>query len=91
MEDWDAAIFLCNPLSVFFFQYRIVSATVQRTIVIIFPFVICRINNLEDMDELGLHLNDLSLHGHGREMAMAGWQHNSRFLHHTSTFVRNVW
>lgn len=36
-----------------------------------------RINNLEDMSELGLALNDLSLHGHGRDMVMAGWQHNS--------------
>ena len=30
------------------------------------------------MDDLGLNLNDLSLHGHGREMVMAGWQHNSK-------------
>jgi hypothetical protein len=25
-----------------------------------------------------LTINDLSLHGHGRDMVMAGWQHNSR-------------
>lgn len=39
-----------------------------------------RINNLEDMDGMGLTINDLSLHGHGRDMVMAGWQHNSRFF-----------
>ncbi|XP_057364672.1 soluble guanylate cyclase 89Db-like isoform X1 [Daphnia carinata] len=50
LSDWDAMIFLCNPL----------------------------INNLEDMDGMGLTVNDLSLHGHGRDMVMAGWQHNSR-------------
>lgn len=32
------------------------------------------------MDDIGLYLNDLSLHGHGRDMVMAGWQHNSRFV-----------
>jgi hypothetical protein len=30
------------------------------------------------MDGMGLTINDLSLHGHGRDMVMAGWQHNSR-------------
>lgn len=35
------------------------------------------------MDGLGLCLNDLSLHGHGRDMVMAGWQHNSRLLSFT--------
>ncbi|XP_046645351.1 soluble guanylate cyclase 89Db-like isoform X2 [Daphnia pulicaria] len=50
LSDWNAMIFLCNPL----------------------------INNLEDMDGMGLTINDLSLHGHGRDMVMAGWQHNSR-------------
>lgn len=43
-----------------------------------------RINNLEDMDGLGLCLNDLSLHGHGRDMVMAGWQHNSRSVIYVS-------
>ncbi|XP_045029209.1 soluble guanylate cyclase 89Db isoform X3 [Daphnia magna] len=36
------------------------------------------INDMEDLSDLGLALNDLSLHGHGREMVMAGKQHNSR-------------
>ncbi|KAI9562214.1 hypothetical protein GHT06_013179 [Daphnia sinensis] len=36
------------------------------------------INDMEDLSNLGLALGDLSLHGHGREMVMAGKQHNSR-------------
>lgn len=35
-------------------------------------------NNLTDLDELGLKLDDLSMHGNGREMVMGGLQHNSR-------------
>ncbi|XP_032778265.1 soluble guanylate cyclase 89Db isoform X3 [Daphnia magna] len=36
------------------------------------------VNNLTDLDELGLKLDDLSMHGNGREMVMGGLQHNSR-------------
>lgn len=38
----------------------------------------CRIDNIDDLSELGLTLSDLSLHGHGREMVMTGHQHTSR-------------
>ncbi|XP_057364674.1 soluble guanylate cyclase 89Da-like [Daphnia carinata] len=50
IKDWQAIIYLCNPL----------------------------IDNIDDLSELGLTLSDLTLHGHGREMIMAGQQHNSR-------------
>ena len=36
------------------------------------------LNNLQDMTSFGLYLNDLSLHGLGKEMVLAGWQHCSR-------------
>ena len=41
-------------------------------------FYINRINNIDDLRELGLALSDLSLHGHGRSLVMNGLQHNSR-------------
>lgn len=47
-----------------------------------------RINNLEDMDGMGLTINDLSLHGHGRDMVMAGWQHNSRSVFSVILFFK---
>jgi guanylate cyclase len=37
-----------------------------------------RIDNMEDMYELGLSIGDLSLHGHSRELVMTAQQHNSR-------------
>ena len=40
-----------------------------------------RISNLVDLGDLGLKLNDLSMHGNGREMVMEGLQHNSRQFH----------
>lgn len=37
-----------------------------------------RINDLDDLPNLGLYLNDLNPHGLSREMVLAGWQHCSR-------------
>lgn len=45
------------------------------------------------MDGMGLTINDLSLHGHGRDMVMAGWQHNSRSVFFSLVLcmlIRNV-
>ncbi|KAK7085055.1 hypothetical protein SK128_011393, partial [Halocaridina rubra] len=36
------------------------------------------LNNLVEMREMGLFLNDLSMHDLSREMVLAGWQHCSR-------------
>ncbi|KAJ8974758.1 hypothetical protein NQ317_019162, partial [Molorchus minor] len=36
------------------------------------------INNINELPDQGLYINDLSLHGLGREMALAGWQNNSK-------------
>jgi guanylate cyclase len=38
----------------------------------------CRINNMDELPNMGLYLNDLNLHGMSREMVLAGWQHCSR-------------
>lgn len=37
-----------------------------------------RINNLEELREVGLYLNDLNTHGLSREMVFSGFSHNSR-------------
>ncbi|CAG0884510.1 unnamed protein product [Darwinula stevensoni] len=36
------------------------------------------IGDLQELQELGLYLTDLSMHDLSREMVLAGWQHNSR-------------
>ncbi|XP_031334521.1 soluble guanylate cyclase 89Db-like isoform X1 [Photinus pyralis] len=36
------------------------------------------INDLDELTERGIFLNDLNQHGLGKEMVMAGWQHNSK-------------
>lgn len=40
------------------------------------------------MYELGLALSDLSLHGNGREMVMAGLQHTSRYIRGLNLFIQ---
>lgn len=37
-----------------------------------------RINDIDELPELGLYLNDLNPHGLSKEMVLAGWQHNSK-------------
>nr|CAD7255810.1 unnamed protein product [Timema shepardi] len=37
-----------------------------------------RVNNLDELSNMGLFLNDLNLHGLSREMVLAGWHHCSR-------------
>lgn len=37
-----------------------------------------RINNLDEMSEMGLYLNDLNFHGLSREMVFSGFKHYSR-------------
>lgn len=37
-----------------------------------------RINDLDDLPNLGIYLNDLNQHGLSKEMVLAGWQHGSR-------------
>ena len=37
-----------------------------------------RINNIEEMQMMGLYINDLSMHDSSRDMVMAGCQHASR-------------
>lgn len=83
LSDWDAMIFLCNPLLVAIYSNQIIIIHSKKKLLLPtnrlnFFLCDCRINNLEDMDGMGLTINDLSLHGHGRDMVMAGWQHNSR-------------
>ena len=69
--------------------YITVLAVVRKSSLFKFFFVLAidlddafyyRINNLTDLDELGLKLNDLSMHGNGREMVMEGLQHNSMLI-----------
>uniref|UniRef100_A0A1Y1KXX4 guanylate cyclase n=1 Tax=Photinus pyralis TaxID=7054 RepID=A0A1Y1KXX4_PHOPY len=36
------------------------------------------INDIDELTDRGLYLSDLNQHGLGKEMAMAGWQHNSK-------------
>lgn len=38
------------------------------------------INDLDDLTEQALYLNDLNPHGLGKEMVLAGWQHNSKWV-----------
>jgi len=45
---------------------------------IILWFFAYRINNMDELPNMGLYLNDLNLHGLSREMVLAGWQHCSR-------------
>lgn len=41
-------------------------------------YLICSINDLDELPEQGLFLNDLNPHGLSKEMVLAGWQHNSK-------------
>ncbi|XP_050436148.1 soluble guanylate cyclase 89Da-like [Adelges cooleyi] len=36
------------------------------------------VNNLDELQAMGLFMNDLNLHGLSRELVLAGWQHCSR-------------
>jgi|LakMenEpi03Aug12_release.lakeMendotaPanAssembly.Ray.scaffolds.fasta_scaffold202780_1 hypothetical protein len=52
--------------------------------------LISRINNIDDLSDLGLALSDLSLHGHGREMVMTGQQHSSRYVRRTHFNIQKI-
>ncbi|XP_015840578.1 soluble guanylate cyclase 89Db-like [Tribolium castaneum] len=36
------------------------------------------VNDINELPDQGLYLNDLNQHGLGKEMVLAGWQHNSK-------------
>jgi guanylate cyclase len=37
-----------------------------------------RVNDINELPDQGIYLNDLNPHGLGKEMVLAGWQHNSK-------------
>lgn len=39
-----------------------------------------RINNLDELLNMGLYLNDLNPHGMSKELVLAGWQHCGRYI-----------
>lgn len=43
-----------------------------------------RINDINELPELGLYLNDLNQHGLSKEMVLTGWQHNSKWITYPS-------
>ena len=51
----------------------------HRWFLFLVPYA-CRIGDLQELQELGLFLTDLSMHDLSREMVLAGWQHNSRWV-----------
>ncbi|CAG0923220.1 unnamed protein product [Notodromas monacha] len=48
------------------------------------------ISSLDELQQLGLFLTDLSMHDLSREMVLAGWQHNAKFfkIHTLVTFLK---
>lgn len=80
IKDIDAIIFLCSPM------YKIFNRSIT-TLLISTTF---RINDLDELPELGIFLNDLNSHGLSKEMVLAGWQHNSKFdiVVYCSTYLR---
>jgi len=75
VKDWDAIIFLCNPL----YSITLTFVGISSTFNFKSPFFcLISVNNLEDLAEMGLFVSDLSLHGNSRDLMMKGWQHNAR-------------
>ncbi len=50
-----------------------------------------RLHSMEDLEELGLNFDALSLHGHGRDLLMTGWQHNSKLVEIDTTWILSLY